>query len=43
MIKEVVRGEPIPRYRILWDDGHESVYSPEAGFLHKLPVTHEAA
>jgi hypothetical protein len=37
VIKEVVRGDPSPRYRIRWDDGHESVYTPEAGGLHKLP------
>jgi hypothetical protein len=36
VIKEVVRGDPSPRYRIRWDDGHESVYTPEAGSLHKL-------
>ena len=36
MIEEVVRGDPSPRYRIRWDDGHESVYTPAAGGLHKL-------
>ena len=25
-----------PRYRIRWDDGHESVYAPAAGALHRL-------
>lgn len=35
-IEEVVHGEPSPRYRIRWDDGHESVYTPAAGSLHKL-------
>jgi hypothetical protein len=25
-----------PRYRIRWDDGHESIYSPAAGALHRL-------
>jgi hypothetical protein len=34
VIEEVVREEP-PRYRIRWDDGHESVYSPAAGALRK--------
>ncbi len=24
------------RYRIRWDDGHESVYTPAAGALHRL-------
>ncbi len=35
-IDAVVRGDPAPRYRIRWDDGHESVYTPAAGCLHKL-------
>ena len=34
VIEEVVREEP-PRYRIRWDDGRESIYSPAAGALHK--------
>ena len=36
-IEEVVRDDPSPRYRILWDDGHESLYTPAAGSLHKVP------
>ena len=32
-VREVVREDP-PRYRIAWDDGHESIYSPTAGALH---------
>ena len=24
---------PSPRYRISWDDGHESIYTPAAGAL----------
>jgi hypothetical protein len=32
-IREVVRELP-PRYRIEWDDGHESIYTPAAGALH---------
>ena len=36
LIEEVVRSDPTPRYRIRWDDGHESVYTPAAGCLHKL-------
>jgi hypothetical protein len=35
-IEEVVHGDPSPRYRIRWDDGHESMYTPAAGSLHKL-------
>ena len=36
VVEEVVRGEPAPRYRIRWDDGHESIYAPAAGALHRL-------
>jgi len=25
-----------PRYRIRWDDGHESIYTPAAGALYRL-------
>jgi Domain of unknown function (DUF1918) len=28
-----VRDKP-PRYRVEWDDGHESIYTPAAGALH---------
>ena len=35
-IEEVVHGDPSPRYRIRWDDGHEGIYTPAAGSLHKL-------
>lgn len=33
-IREVIREEPTARYRIEWDDGHSSVYTPAAGALH---------
>jgi hypothetical protein len=33
VIEEVVRQAPSPRYRIRWDDGHESIYTPAAGAL----------
>jgi hypothetical protein len=33
VIREVVQGAPSPRYRISWDDGHESIYTPAAGAL----------
>jgi hypothetical protein len=35
-VEEVVRGDPAPRYRIRWDDGHESIYAPASGALHRL-------
>jgi Domain of unknown function (DUF1918) len=31
-VREVVRENPA-RYRIEWDDGHESIYTPAAGAL----------
>jgi len=33
VIEEVLREEPSARYRIRWDDGHESIYTPAAGAL----------
>ena len=37
VIEEVLRGDPSPRYRIRWDDGHESILSPAAGALRAEP------
>ena len=34
-IAEVLRAEGRARYRIRWDDGHESIYAPAAGALHR--------
>ena len=31
----MVEGSSV-RYRIRWDDGHESIYTPAAGALHRL-------
>lgn len=36
VIEEVVREPPSARYRIRWDDGHESVYTPAAGALRAV-------
>jgi Domain of unknown function (DUF1918) len=36
VIEEVLREEPAPRYRIRWDDGHESIYTPAAGALRRV-------
>ena len=43
-VQEVLRSGPRPRYRIAWDDGHESIYTPDAGALHRLeePAEHRA-
>ena len=32
-VLEVLRGDPSPRYRIEWDDGHTTSYTPAAGAL----------
>jgi Domain of unknown function (DUF1918) len=32
-IREVLRTAPLPRYRIEWDDGRTTIYSPAAGAL----------
>ncbi|MEA2177019.1 MAG: hypothetical protein QOG77_316 [Solirubrobacteraceae bacterium] len=42
-VREVVHEDPRPRYRIEWDDGHTSVYTPAAGALHLAPETAERA
>ena len=42
MIEEVVRESPSPRYRISWDDGHESIYTPAAGAPHSAEPTEKA-
>jgi len=33
VVEEVLRTDPSPRYRIRWDDGHETLYTPAAGAL----------
>jgi hypothetical protein len=42
VIEEVVRKAPSPRYRIRWDDGHESIYTPAAGALRRAGPTKKA-
>ena len=42
VIEEVVREPPSARYRIRWDDGHESIYTPAAGALHSAEPTEKA-
>jgi len=37
VIEEVLRGDPSPRYRVRWDDGHESVLTPADGALKAAP------
>ena len=38
VVEEVLRGDPSPRYRIRWEDGHESIYTPASGALRAKPV-----
>ncbi|MGH2741432.1 MAG: DUF1918 domain-containing protein [Thermoleophilaceae bacterium] len=42
VVEEVVQGTAYPRYRISWDDGHESIYTPAAGALHSAEPTEKA-
>ena len=37
VIEEVLRGDPSPRYRVRWEDGHESIYTPASGTLQTQP------
>jgi hypothetical protein len=34
IVREVLREDPAPRYRVEWDDGHTTIYAPAAGALH---------
>jgi Domain of unknown function (DUF1918) len=42
VVKEVMRQADSPRYRIRWDDGHESIYTPAAGALSRAEPTESA-
>jgi hypothetical protein len=42
VIEEVVREAASPRYRIRWDDGHESIYTPAAGALRRAGPSEKA-
>jgi hypothetical protein len=35
-IREVLRGDPLARYEIEWDDGHTTSFTPSAGSLHRV-------
>ena len=37
VIEEVLRGDPSPRYRVRWDDGRETSYTPASGTLQLKP------
>jgi hypothetical protein len=42
-VREVLRADPSPRYRIEWDDGHTTNYTPAAGALQGAGDQAEAA
>ena len=37
VVEEVLRGDPSPRYRVRWDDGRETIYTPASGTLQVQP------
>jgi hypothetical protein len=41
-VREVVHGDPGARYRIEWDDGHTTIYTPAAGALQLAPDAQRA-
>jgi hypothetical protein len=43
VIEEVLQAGLSARYRIRWDDGHESIWTPAAGALQKAPTEREEA
>ncbi len=42
VVEEVLQGTAHPRYRIRWDDGHESIYTPAVGALHSAEPSTKA-
>ena len=42
-VREMIHGDPRARYRVEWDDGHTSLYSPAAGALQLARETAERA
>ena len=42
VVEEVLGRDPSPRYRIRWDDGHESIYTPAGGALSRGREEQEA-
>ena len=42
-VREVVHEDPHARYRIAWDDGRTSVYTPAAGALRLVSAAAERA
>jgi hypothetical protein len=42
-ILEVIEAEYGTRYRVAWDDGHESTIRPAAGSAHVIPARKAAS
>ena len=42
-VRAVLHDDPSPRYRIEWDDGHTTAYTPAAGALSAAPKRAEPA
>jgi hypothetical protein len=42
VVQEVLQGTASARYRIRWDDGHESIYTPAAGALRSAEPAKKA-
>jgi Domain of unknown function (DUF1918) len=42
VVEEVMPGTAYRRYRISWDDGHKSIYTPAAGALQPADPTEKA-
>jgi hypothetical protein len=42
VIEEVLRGDPAPRYRVRWDDGRQTIYTPASGTLQAQPHAESA-
>jgi hypothetical protein len=42
VVKQVIREARAPRYRIRWDDGHESIYTPAAGAVSRAEPAEKA-
>jgi Domain of unknown function (DUF1918) len=38
-ILEVIEGETAVRYRVRWEDGHETIFSPGGGAARIVPRT----
>ena len=39
VVQAVINEARSPRYRIRWDDGHESIYTPAAGAVSRAEPT----